>query len=365
MAQDGQNHASRRALASFALCGVRLWSREMRKQEKQGKGERAGVGKDMERKRVEELRERVNCALVLEAAGFAIDKRESTPRAVKWRRRKEIIIVIYNGKGWFDPTSDAKGDVFGLIEWLHGVPFTTALDEAARLSAFAPTRPEWKPATPRRRSDTSILHRWQLRRPPWPGSDAWRYLHEERYIPGAIIKNAIRQNMLREGLYGTMWAAHTNKAGAITGWEERGPQWRGFSTGGTKMLFRFGNIDAKRLCVTEAAIDAMSLAALEARSGDTLYLSTGGGWSPATDMAIHSLAAQAGVSLIAATDNDPQGDVYAGRLSAIATETGCRFDRLIPDPSDWNAVLKARAESELEEKENVDWLPAVHRLRQG
>lgn len=33
------------------------------------------------------------------------------------------------------------------------------------------------------------------------------------------------------------------------------------------------------LCLTEEAIDAMSLAALEGLRPDTLYLSTGGGWS--------------------------------------------------------------------------------------
>lgn len=49
-------------------------------------------------------------------------------------------------------------------------------------------------------------------------------------------------------------------------------------------LFRFGQVDALRLCVTETAIDAMSLGVLERIRPDTLYFSTGGGWSPATDM---------------------------------------------------------------------------------
>ena len=52
------------------------------------------------------------CAAVLEQAGFAVDRKESTRRAVKYRRGDDIIIVIHEGKGWFDPLSDAKGDVF-------------------------------------------------------------------------------------------------------------------------------------------------------------------------------------------------------------------------------------------------------------
>ena len=64
--------------------------------------------------------------------------------------------------------------------------------------------------------------------------------------------------------FGSLWAAHKDRAGLVTGWEERGPQWRGFATGGSKRLFQFGATNPKRLCVTEAAIDALSLAAIEA-----------------------------------------------------------------------------------------------------
>lgn len=91
----------------------------------------------------------------------------------------------------------------------------------------------------------------------------WRYLRDGRCLPEAIIHDAIRHNVLREGPHGSMWAAHVDADGGVTGWEERGPDWRGFSTGGSKVLFRFGSLDAQRLCVTEAAIDAMSLSAFE------------------------------------------------------------------------------------------------------
>ncbi|MET1047429.1 MAG: hypothetical protein ABWX70_12130, partial [Hyphomicrobium sp.] len=59
----------------------------------------------------------------------------------------------------------------------------------------------------------------------------------------------------------------------VVGWMGRAgtrvPEWRGFSTGGSKVLFRLGAPDALRLCVTEAAIDAMSLAAIEGLQDDT------------------------------------------------------------------------------------------------
>ena len=149
-----------------------------------------------------------------------------------------------------------------------------------------------------------------------------------------------------------MWAAHCDEAGLIRGWEERGREWRGFSTGGSKLLFRLGPARAPRLCVTEAAIDAMSLATLEQVRPDSLYLSTGGGWSPATDAAIRKLAAGSAALLVAATDNNRQGETYADRLTAMAFAIGCGFERLRPALEDWNADLQAaRAREQGEKKE--------------
>ncbi|MBN9056666.1 MAG: hypothetical protein J0H80_23535, partial [Rhizobiales bacterium] len=77
----------------------------------------------MDRREIEALRERVKCAAVLEQTGFAIDMKESTRRAVKFRRGSEIVIVTHEGRGWCDPLSDAKGDLFGLVAHLDHVDF--------------------------------------------------------------------------------------------------------------------------------------------------------------------------------------------------------------------------------------------------
>jgi len=305
----------------------------------------------MERIELEELRARVPCAAVLEKAGFAIDLQKSTRRAVKYRRGDAIVIVIHGGRGWFDPLSEAKGDVFSLVAYLDRVPFIEGLDRVASLVGYTPKDPAW-PRPPRVSGRSpSVAERWSRRRKPWLGSMVWRYLGDERCLPDVLIRAAVRDDVLREGPQGSMWAAHRDEAGAITGWEERGPDWRGFSTGGSKLLFRFGPAAALRLCVTEAAIDAMSLADLEYSRSDSLYLSTGGGWSPATDAAIRALAAVAGALLVAATDNNRQGETYADRLKAIAIAVGCGFERLQPAHVDWNAALRAKAAHEQEQGE--------------
>src|SRR4051812_7596136 len=98
--------------------------------------DRRAIGRKMKRTEIEALREQVSCAAVLEHAGFAIDAKESTRRAVKFRRGGEIIIVTYEGRGWFDPLSEAKGDVFRLVEHLDRVGFLEGAERVADLVGF-------------------------------------------------------------------------------------------------------------------------------------------------------------------------------------------------------------------------------------
>ncbi|MDB5613271.1 MAG: hypothetical protein JWQ22_924, partial [Devosia sp.] len=96
-----------------------------------------------------------------------------------------------------------------------------------------------------------------------------------------------------------------------------------------------------RVCITEAAIDAMSLAAIENLRPDTLYVSSGGGWSPATAAAIGTYAACADRHLVAATDRNRQGHVYADCIRAITAAGACGFERIEPHTEDWNEDLRA------------------------
>lgn len=312
----------------------------------------------MKREELEALRAEVNCESVLERAGYKIDLKESTRRAAKYRRDGSIVIVTHDGRGWFDPLSEKKGDVFGLAMFLDEVTFPIAAKTVASLIGFQLHRPEW--STSRTTVPIEdIRNRWQSRHVPSPGSGAWRYLCWARWIPVVIIRQAIQEGALREGPFGSMWAAHVDGDGVVAGWEERGPDWRGFSSRGSKTLFRLGLPAATRLCVTEAAIDAMSLAALEGPRENTLYLSTGGGWSPATDAALGVLTSRPGVNLVAATDANCQGDSYADRLRAIAVASGCNWQRLRPSADDWNEVLQNREREKRKRKIGKKMRPAA------
>jgi len=70
---------------------------------------------------IEQLKAGVNCAALLEkiGGGYKLDERESSRHNLKYRRGAgEIIIVNHDGKGWWDPGSTAKGDVFNLAQHL-------------------------------------------------------------------------------------------------------------------------------------------------------------------------------------------------------------------------------------------------------
>ena len=66
-------------------------------------------GATMSDPEIEELRDKVHCAVVLERTPppWKLDRKESTKLSLKYRRGKgEILIVSHGGKGWWDPTSD-------------------------------------------------------------------------------------------------------------------------------------------------------------------------------------------------------------------------------------------------------------------
>jgi hypothetical protein len=74
--------------------------------------------------------------------------------------------------------------------------------------------------------------------------------------------------------------------------------------------------------------------------------------------------ARAAVQLVAATDNNKQGDIYADRLLAIGEESGCYAERLRSVGYDWNVDLKMRTERG-EDEEEANRVPHARRSPQG
>jgi hypothetical protein len=104
-----------------------------------------------------------------------------------------------------------------------------------------------------------------------------------------------------------------------------------------------------RLVVTEAAIDALSVAVIENLRGDTLYVATGGGMGPGTIAALEALlvdiARLPDALFCSATDANGPGDRFADRHRSLARKFGAAFARLRPpiEGDDWNEVLRGQS----------------------
>jgi len=303
---------------------------------------------------IEWLKASVNCAALLERLPpvWRLDRAESTRRSLKYRRGEgEIVIVNHDGRGWWDPLSEAKGDIFTLVQHLDpGLTFPDACRVLHDFVGIAPAYPEMFRTRRTGAPGAPIADRWERCRPLSRGSPAWRYLAAQRGLPESVLLIARAADAVREGPRGSAWFAHRDNAGVLTGIEMRGPDYRNFSAGGGKALFRLPGAlgSPPRVAVCEAAIDALSLAAIERCRPDTLYTATAGGMGPATvatlQRLLSALAADPVGILIAASDADIAGRRYAARLMDLAAEARVRFSAILPpdELNDWNDFLRAR-----------------------
>jgi hypothetical protein len=302
---------------------------------------------------LDHLRASVNCATILErlANGWQLDQAESTRRALKFRRGPgEIVIVNHEGKGWFDPLSEAKGDIFRLVQHLEpALNFGQVRQRLRTVAGIAYTHAEnyMRPT----RDVVPPTERWAARRRLRRGSAVWGYLTENRCLPKNILIAAAEADALREGPHASAWFAHRDHGGTLTGIEMRGPDYRGFTADGAKSLFRFagGKGLNVRLAIFEAPIDALSMAAFEQIRSDTLYVAAGGGMGPGSLVALKRLfderTNQPNAMVVIGTDNDPPGERHAQRLITLIEAANLPWERARPPhgAKDWNKFLQIQA----------------------
>ena len=307
---------------------------------------------------IEELRAGVSCAAVLERASppWRLDRHESSQHCLKYRRAAgEIVIVTHGGAGWWDPNSEAKGDVFSLVQHLE--PALNFGEVRKALRPFAGVRPDFAPAERvgnERGAPVLVAERWARRPRLRRRSEAWRYL-AGRGLPDELLITAARSDVAREGPHGSAWFAHRDPQGLVIHVDVRGPTYKGSLTGGRKALFAFPcpyQPHRTRLVVAEAPIDALSLAAIERVREDTVYAATAGGMGPSTIDALEArllvLKNSPDALIESATDANPAGDRYAARHKDIAESLDVPFKRLRPpiEGGDWNDALRESAEGD-------------------
>src|SRR5208282_2657603 len=264
--------------------------------------------KDPQRE-VEELRAGVNCATVLEKATppWLLDRKESSKRCLKYRRGAgEIVIVTHGGAGWWDPNSDAKGDVFRLVQHLEPSLNFGAVRKVLRpLAGIQPDFTQEERTRDKREPPIPVALRWARRPRLRRCSDTWRYL-ASRGLPDEVLTAAGWSDVAREGPHGSVWFAHRDSAGLVVHVDVRGPTYKGSLTGGCKALFLFvsgKHARRKRLVLAESAIDALKARLLALKGSPDALLES-------------------------ATDANPAGDRYAARHEEIALSLGVPLKRL-------------------------------------
>jgi len=173
----------------------------------------------------------------------------------------------------------------------------------------------------------------------WPTARA--YLVEQRGLPVELV-----ERLHREGaVYATRHQDHINlvfpATGGTCGLAEvhgTGGRYKGLVAGSRRddawWSMRTGDGDVDRVVLVEAAIDAMSYAALHPTES-ALVVSTSGvrSWHPVVD-----LAATHGWQIVCAYDADEAGDEAARRMMERCPEV---VRERPPEGMDWNDVLRS------------------------
>ena len=276
------------------------------------------------------------------------------PQGVRMRtytRGTETIKATKKGSVWVW-TNNKTGQSGSVIDlWLADNPGST-LGEArkvfrALLGTGTPTRSPAAPPAPVQqepRDHTQARRRWEEA----PYVEDQRTYAEDRGISKATLLRF--RNQVRAGVFGGIYFAHRNfETGSIQGfeqaWEKDGTRNTArFAKGGIKTVSVLGDPrTATRMVVFEGGLDALALAELESRT-DTLYVSTGGGFGPKTEVALQRLSE--GRQVLSGFDNDPAGETLHKRLLALLPASErysppSRIDGSERVCKDWLDVLNA------------------------
>ena len=169
---------------------------------------------------IEWLKASVSCAALLERLPpvWRLDRAESTRRSLKYRRGEgEIVIVNHDGRGWWDPLSEAQGRHLHprpaprpRPEFRRGAPRAARLrGHRARVSGGPPRAADTGIAPPRRRSGgrgAGPCHADHRPGATSPNSGDCR---------SSILVAARAADAVREGPHGSAWFAHRDARGTV------------------------------------------------------------------------------------------------------------------------------------------------------
>lgn len=176
-------------------------------------------------------------------------------------------------------------------------------------------------------------------------ADGCAYLHSRGLRP-QTLRDPRFADTWRIGPRGNVFFAHTDDAGALTGFEVKNYGFTGFAAGGRKTAWQSAaGPDDRTLVITESAIDALSYCQLHPQErARTRYFSTAGRASEAQLDVLDRIFAsvQGPATVVGAVDADAAGHAMAFGLKALTRHHGhlvFRRDQPV-GAKDWNEVLQ-------------------------
>ncbi len=296
----------------------------------------------------------------LDLAEFAVryygfshtEKSTMNSPSLKNAKGDHIVCKYYSdgGNSFFDPTDNArKGDIYNFVMWQESCDFKAAAAKirdnlgmiAVQNQAPIPTAQGEKKEFDRDAAKKliPIVHH--------------AYLEEERCIPGDLLAHGRFKGTIMTDTYHNAVFPHYDKDGEIVGYVKKNRKFNGFSEGGEKLLWKSNQFKTDtKLVVCEAAIDALSIAAMTAnceKMADvffhTRYVSIDGGLSPEAEALLKEEVRQMPKDAVieAAFDHDSQGEKYTEKLRLICEECGDKKIQINTPKKkkDWNEVLVA------------------------
>jgi hypothetical protein len=283
--------------------------------------------------------------------GYALDRKASwSGSAVMRNSADDKIVIKLETDGhyvYFSVRDDAdNGTIIDFVQRRKKLSIGAMRPELRRwLGRPATSLPSWPPLLPTSKDRLQVEKAFQktrvaLRHP---------YLEDIRRLSPALLGSARFAGRIRIDDHHNAVFPHFDSAG-LCGFELKNRNFTGFATGGEKGLWRgYNTAEDHRLVVAEAAIDALSYASLfpDAR---TRYASVGGKLNPRQPGLIKAeiLRLPSGSEVVAAMDNDPDGESLAAMIEQAVAESGrsdLHYRRHLPalPGADWNDVLRQEA----------------------
>jgi hypothetical protein len=303
---------------------------------------------------LEEFKSLVNLTEYAASAGYLMDRRTSSRNSVAMRRGEADKIIVARGHDghwiYFCVLGNAGGgSILDFVMNHKGCKLGGARQELRPWIGQGRTFPRPPVGTYARTVETSSKDRIQVMQNFGRMHPVFHhpYLEQERGIPAAVLGSPRFAGKIYMDARHNAVFPHYDRDG-LCGYEIKNRNFTGFAKGGEKGLwFSAVRKGDTHLVIAESAIDAISYAILHPEEG-TRYASIGGKMNPGQPALIRAAIERMteGSTIIAATDNDPDGRALAEEIETITKATGRAdliFQADLPEGegADWNERLKS------------------------